>query len=308
MFLDRTITELSHSSTTASFAKYFVVHYAYKKEQWAACYRKDAFNMYVEAFHRVLKYVYMKGRINKRLDKCLHLLIKLARDKGFERLVKMEKGKNTDRINAIRIRHQSSLKLPLSLIHQQVSTLNTNISTWEVHSSDTQQTYIVSLEHNNCPYNCSLRCLDCNICIHTFLCNCADALIRSTICKHIHLVARFRTMDASIIPNETEANDNIPHPESTLEDERSKNEKSLVIALQDTDHLTDIAMLKKDVQTALLTLAGNIRTVEDVHTLREVRAYITSALNFIRAHNATSKSLLYSKKGPPAHQPATKRV
>ena len=66
-------------------------------------------NMYVEAFHRVLKYVYMKGRVNKRLDKCIYVLLKLVRDKGFERLLKIEKGKNTERISMIRSRHQSSL-------------------------------------------------------------------------------------------------------------------------------------------------------------------------------------------------------
>lgn len=61
MLLDKTITELSNSSNTADFAKYFVTHYAPNKEQWAACYRTDAFvntNMYVEAFHRVLKYIH----------------------------------------------------------------------------------------------------------------------------------------------------------------------------------------------------------------------------------------------------------
>ena len=62
-------------------------------------------NMYVEAFHRVLKYIYMKGRVNKRLDKFLHVLLKLARDKGFERLVKMEKGKYTERISMIKAQH-----------------------------------------------------------------------------------------------------------------------------------------------------------------------------------------------------------
>lgn len=34
-------------------------------------------NMYVEAFHRVLKYVYLKGKVNKRLDKCLGILLNL---------------------------------------------------------------------------------------------------------------------------------------------------------------------------------------------------------------------------------------
>ena len=66
-------------------------------------------NMYVEAFHRVLKHIYLKGRINKRLDKCIHVLLKVARDKGFERLLKIEKGKNTGRISTIRDRHQASL-------------------------------------------------------------------------------------------------------------------------------------------------------------------------------------------------------
>ncbi len=32
------------------------------------------------------------GKVNKRLDKCIGILLKLARDKGFERLVKLEKG------------------------------------------------------------------------------------------------------------------------------------------------------------------------------------------------------------------------
>ena len=87
LLLDQTIEELSKSSTTANFGKYFQTHYANTKEQWATCYRKDAFvntNMYVEAFNRVLKYVYMKERVNKRLDKCIYVLLKFARDKGFD--------------------------------------------------------------------------------------------------------------------------------------------------------------------------------------------------------------------------------
>ena len=64
--LCQTLNELNASRITADFGKYFETHYANTKEQWAACYRKYAFintNMYVEAFHRVLKYVYMKGKV-----------------------------------------------------------------------------------------------------------------------------------------------------------------------------------------------------------------------------------------------------
>ena len=93
LLMDQTMKELMTCKATAGFGSYFQTHYATNVKQWAACYRTDAFvntNMYVEAFHRVLKHVYMKGRVNKRLDKCIHVLLKLARDKGFERLVKLE--------------------------------------------------------------------------------------------------------------------------------------------------------------------------------------------------------------------------
>ena len=79
----------------------------------------------------VLKYIYLKGRVNKRLDKCVETLLKLARDKGFERLVKMEKGKNSERVVQIRARHQTSLKMPLSLVND-----SEEFNTWTVGSSD----------------------------------------------------------------------------------------------------------------------------------------------------------------------------
>lgn len=141
--------------------------------------------MYVEAFHRVLKYIYLKGKVNKRLDKCVGVLLKLARDKGYERLVKLEKGKNTERITQIRKRHQASLKMPTNLVHATEEYL-----TWEVCSQDKTNTYYVSQLNKECPYSCSINCTDCNICIHSYTCNCPDALIRATICKHIHLFVR----------------------------------------------------------------------------------------------------------------------
>ena len=127
--------------------------------------------MYVEAFHRVLKYVYMKGKVNKRLDNCLYVLLKLARDKGFDRLIKIEKGKNTARINMIRERHQSSLKLCAALVNETEQN-----SSWEVTSRDRTSTYTVSLLNNTCPQQCEIRCYDCDICVHIQLCRCIDPL------------------------------------------------------------------------------------------------------------------------------------
>ena len=119
ILLKETLDQLKQSSLTASFAKYFETHYVSKKEQWAACYGRDASintNMYVEAFHRVLKYVYLKGRVNKRLDRFIYILLKLARDKGFEWLIKFKKEKHTERLRIIGARHKSSMKLSFSQV------------------------------------------------------------------------------------------------------------------------------------------------------------------------------------------------
>ena len=122
------------------------------------------------------------------------MLLKLARDKGFERLVKMEKGKNTERINMITARHQSSLKFSFSQVNIHQSTTG-QAATWEVQSCENTNIYSV----HNCPNNCSIRCQECNICVHMFLCNCANALIKSSICKLAHLVASFQSQKVQLI-------------------------------------------------------------------------------------------------------------
>lgn len=73
--------------------------------------------MFVEAFHNTLKQVYMQGRVNRRVDKCLHVLLRLARDKAFERLIKLEKGKTTSRLSAIEAQHRASLDLSTKYVH-----------------------------------------------------------------------------------------------------------------------------------------------------------------------------------------------
>ncbi len=43
-------------------------------------------------------YYYLKGKTNKRVDKCLQVLMKYARDKSFDILIKLEKNKLTERM------------------------------------------------------------------------------------------------------------------------------------------------------------------------------------------------------------------
>ena len=71
------------------------------KREWGYCFRVgDGINtnMFVEAFHKSFKYNYLKGKFNKRVDTVLVNLLKFARDKTFGRLIKLTKGKSTQRI------------------------------------------------------------------------------------------------------------------------------------------------------------------------------------------------------------------
>ena len=82
ILLQKAVNQFNLSPTTRDFGKYFCQYYVHRKQEWAACYRKAASlncNMYVEAFHHVLKYTYLKGKVNKRVDKCIHALLKVAR-------------------------------------------------------------------------------------------------------------------------------------------------------------------------------------------------------------------------------------
>ena len=110
---------LSLSYKTAAFHKYCGRDWVHRKHQWAYCFRSGLginTNMFVEAFHRVLKYGYLKGKVNKRLDNCILNLLRYFRDKTFDRLIKVTKGKSTNRVNMIHGRPLRSLPYLLSLL------------------------------------------------------------------------------------------------------------------------------------------------------------------------------------------------
>ena len=142
--------QMSKSTQTEEFLKYFKTYYTTRRREWALCYKRSSHintNMYVEAFHRVIKYLYLKGKTNKRVDKCIQMLLKYERDKCFERLTKIEKGKLSGRITTIMRRHTASRKLSATLIE------SVDDVTWKVKSSDSQHDYTVVKEQTKCHVN-----------------------------------------------------------------------------------------------------------------------------------------------------------
>lgn len=168
------------------FCNYFQTYYCKRVIEWAFCYRGGSplnTNMFVESFHRLLKVVYLQNKQNRRVDRLLNTLLTIAKDKAYERLIKIEKGKSTHRVCELNKRHKtaeallqdSGYKLPIK---------DTSAS-WKVYGSKGNE-YKVDKMVENC--DCRVLCRSCNTCTHMYKCTCADYLVHNTVCKHIHIV------------------------------------------------------------------------------------------------------------------------
>lgn len=174
------------------FITYFKEHSSTKAQQWAYCYRLHAginTNMHLERMHKTIKYIYLKGKTVKRLDKAIYAIMKFVKDKLFDRLISHHKGKICSKIRDIRHRHKNALKLIDS------TCIVADEGGWSVPSETTYEIYFV--EENNTTCRCQLNCIECGICIHRYSCSCVDASIKFNMCKHIHLVAKFRENEIS---------------------------------------------------------------------------------------------------------------
>lgn len=174
------------------FLQYFIDYYAKKCEQWAYCYRLHAginTNMHLERMHRSIKYMYLKGKHVKRLDKGIAAIMNFIRDKLINELLIINKGKLCSKVANIRARHKNMEKMNISNV------IKTDEG-WQVLSESGFEMYSIIRKDITCN-NCMLLCVDCQICIHQFQCSCLDSSIRYNLCKHIHLVAKINKEEDS---------------------------------------------------------------------------------------------------------------
>ena len=151
------------------FLQYFQENYCLRIDQWATharCYTPVNTNMHLESFHRLVKEVYFQQKQNRRLDALLNVLLKLSRNNAFERLQKLEKGKNSYRLSQMNKRHKHAQQLDKDCIHELSS------KTWLVNSQQTaEHTYTVKcLQSLTCSGSCKLKCSYCGVCPHLYVC------------------------------------------------------------------------------------------------------------------------------------------
>ena len=142
-------------------------------------------NMKLERWHRQIKYEEAGGVVIKRLDKAINIICKAVKKKLLGRLISLERGKLTKRVQVIRKRHAESLIMDetiytaVDINDEFIVSKNEGelITTYEIRKGDLQ-------------CHCTTECTDCGICIHTLSCTCIDYNIHFIICKHIHFACK----------------------------------------------------------------------------------------------------------------------
>ena len=118
--------------------------------------------------------------------------MQFIRDRLFDRLITMHKGKVTNKLKQIRDRHKKSLQLDTDLVNQ-------TEHEWEVLASSPNNFEVYSVKKMKSSCTCQLICTECNnVCLHIYSCSCPDSANKWTMCKHIHLVCRKENVHSEI--------------------------------------------------------------------------------------------------------------
>ncbi len=265
------LAKLSSDLKMKEFHDYFVQDWLQNKEIWAYCSRIGLginTNMFTEAFHRVFKRLYLGGKVNKRVDSCLVNLLKFARDQCFGRVIQLTKGKANYRITQIEKRHRRSQSIPLTNVELSSEGL------WKVTSLDEKNIYEVQRIHSKCPKNpsCRLTCRDCQICIHQYVCNCPDSLILHTLCKHIHLVERYRKREPNDLTIETD-DENVDGDDNSYNLEEINRLRSFA----QSDDKVDLLSIRNRVTRKISNLLSEASRSKDPTNLLQLEKQINSA-------------------------------
>lgn len=144
-----------------------------------------------------------------------------------------------------------------------------------VQSSDGAQYYTITWDQHKCPINCCLICIDCNICVHCYTCNCPDALIQSTICKHIHLVVRYQHTHSPSPPQDA----TVPHA--------SKTDTTVLLRTMQKEKNDNIVHLKNRMHKRLRILGAMVTQCYSSESLLAAEKFLNSAKCAMKALNRT---------------------
>nr|XP_047133867.1 uncharacterized protein LOC124812015 isoform X2 [Hydra vulgaris] len=290
-YLNSLMGYLQSSVLTQMFAEYFEKYWVNNKHIWAFCYRMGHginTNMYMESFHKVFKYSYLQGKHNKRIDNCLFALLKFNRDKVYERIIKLTKGKISYKLKMVHSRHIASLQLCESFTKD-------DKGAWLIPSETNACHYRVVIHQKLCDITeCFTKCPECKVCTHLYSCDCMDFLTKNIPCKHIHLVHRHSNPSilTTTIP--------LDFPTSSIE---------LDCKIIKGCEPADINILKDSIIRSLKNLANlvSVSSISDEDSLQTLQKNISLAKNTFLSLTTNKQNELHIKSKVPSYKTITKQ-
>jgi len=235
-------------------------------------------NMHLESFHRLLKVVYLQGKQNRRLDHLISIILKVARDKGFERPQKLHKGKTSHRACELNKRHKKADEMMSS----GVSPTLRSATTWEVPSQSNPHSVHVVQAQTNHKCTCKLVCGGCKVCAYAYTCTCVDYALHNTACKHMHLIHMIMMADESegnTVGEELEPD----HPETSS----STSTSSSQVSDASLQHIPQKTSSTIDIQRQLVVSKANevlvlAKSIESAEGLQTASRHLSSAISILK--------------------------
>ncbi|KAF2905103.1 hypothetical protein ILUMI_01087 [Ignelater luminosus] len=156
---------------------------------WTHCFRLEAgINtiMALESLNNLLKTNQIKRRTNITVEKLLDKIEDLVDSKMWQRILNMERPNANSYQNKVTLkRHKTAERMDRNLITE------VGFGEFQVRSSKGEEFY--SITYNKvCETDCRfLYCRVCKICFHRYKCQCHEYSVKTSICKHIHLVCLY---------------------------------------------------------------------------------------------------------------------
>ncbi|GFY77282.1 uncharacterized protein TNIN_85641 [Trichonephila inaurata madagascariensis] len=225
------------------FKRYFELTYSKRSEVWAYCHRK--------------------------------CLMKFVRDRVFDRLISLEKGKISSKISQLRKRHKVGQHLTSLCIQ--------NNEEWSVSSTRGKDIYIVKRKVT-CSKECTLMCRECNHCLHNFTCTCIDNAVQWNMCKHIHFICsqNLNKINSTILEERLSLDSRITDEEMIICENRKVLEKEAhVDNLRATSTRTEIS--KEEFQKECMQLINKASPEQYDNVLTLLRNTIDSSHLFPEA-------------------------
>lgn len=181
---------LNDENVDSEFRTNFAENFTQCAKLWACCYRvEDRVNedTQLQQMHEHLKYIITYGKKQKPLFKTLNSVMRMVGDNLVNRRVILNSNETIYHLNLIQKRHRDSYL-------GNFDSIITVAEGWHVPSftelCEPYELHFVQQVLKKC--GCNYSCSECRICIHQFACSCIDNAVEGNMCKHIHLVIRYR--------------------------------------------------------------------------------------------------------------------